>query len=111
MMAEMGAEVIKVELTPNGDPARGGPYLSKDGRSGYFVQHNRGKKAICVNVKTPEGHDIIDGLIRKSDVLVENYSPGTIGRHGIRLRARQGAQSQNCDVLDFRIRADRAARA
>src|SRR5579863_6149614 len=82
MMAEMGAEVIKVELTPNGDPARGGPYLSTEGRSGYFVQHNRGKQAICVNVKTPEGHDIIEGLIRKVDVLVENYSPGTIGHMG-----------------------------
>ena len=82
MLAEMGAEVIKVELTPNGDPARGGPYLSKEGRSGYFVQHNRGKQAICINVKTPEGHDIIEGLIRRSDVLVENYSPGTIGHMG-----------------------------
>ncbi len=111
MMAEMGAEVIKVELTPNGDPARGGPYLSKEGRSGYFVQHNRGKKGICVNVKTPEGHDIIADLIRKADVLVENYAPGINRPHGLRLRAREGAQSQNCDVLDFRIRADRPARA
>jgi crotonobetainyl-CoA:carnitine CoA-transferase CaiB-like acyl-CoA transferase len=82
MMAEMGADVIKVELTPNGDPARGGPYLSKEGRSGYFVQHNRGKKGICVNIKTPEGHEIIADLIRKADVLVENYAPGVIGRMG-----------------------------
>src|SRR5580658_10590538 len=82
MLAEMGAEVIKVELTPNGDPARGGPYLSTEGRSGYFVQHNRGKQAICVNVKTPEGHEIIEGLIRRSDVLVDNYSPGTIAHMG-----------------------------
>ena len=82
MMAEMGADVIKVEMTPNGDPARGGPYLSKEGRSGYFVQHNRGKKGICVDIKTPEGREIIADLIRKSDVLVENYAPGVIGRMG-----------------------------
>ena len=69
-------------MTPNGDPARGGPFLSKEGRSGYFVQHNRGKKGICVNIKTPEGHDIVADLIRKSDVLVENYAPGVIGRMG-----------------------------
>jgi crotonobetainyl-CoA:carnitine CoA-transferase CaiB-like acyl-CoA transferase len=69
-------------MTPNGDPARGGPFLSKEGRSGYFVQHNRGKKGICVDLKTPEGHDLIADLIRKSDVLVENYAPGVIGRLG-----------------------------
>ncbi len=81
MMAEMGADVIKVEAAPKGDPSRAATFL-KDGRSGYFVQHNRGKKGICVDLKTREGHDIIADLIRKSDVLVENYSPGTIGRLG-----------------------------
>ena len=54
MLAEMGAEVIKVELAPAGDGARLGPVLI-DGRSGYFVQHNRGKKDLCLNAKTPEG--------------------------------------------------------
>ncbi len=83
MMAEMGADVIKVEMTPNGDPARGGPYLSKEGRSGYFVQHNRGKKGICVNIKTPEGHDIVADLDLKADVLVEKITrPALIGRMG-----------------------------
>jgi crotonobetainyl-CoA:carnitine CoA-transferase CaiB-like acyl-CoA transferase len=81
MLAEMGAEVIKVELMPNGDPGRPWPWL-KDGRSGYFVQHNRGKKGICVDVKTPEGREIIAGLIPKCDVLVENFSPGTIRHMG-----------------------------
>jgi hypothetical protein len=54
MLAEMGAEVIKVELMPNGDLTRAIP-LIRNGRSGYFVQHNRGKKSICVDVKNPEG--------------------------------------------------------
>ena len=82
MLAEMGAEVIKVELMPHGDPGRGGLYISEKGRSGFFVQHNRGKKSICLNPKTPEGHDIIERLVRWSDVLVENYAPGVIGRMG-----------------------------
>jgi len=79
MMAEMGAEVIKVELAPAGDGARLGPVVI-EGRSGYFVQHNRGKKDLCLDAKTPEGLKILKGLVEKVDVLVENYAPGVIGR-------------------------------
>ncbi len=82
MMAEMGAEVIKVELAPAGDGARLGPVLI-EGRSGYFVQHNRGKKDLCLDAKTPEGLTILKGLVKKVDVLVENYAPGVIGRLGL----------------------------
>ena len=82
MMAEMGAEVIKVELAPAGDGARLGPVV-RDGRSGYFVQHNRGKKDVCLDAKTPEGLSILKGLVKKVDVLVENYAPGVIGRLGL----------------------------
>ena len=82
MMAEMGAEVIKVELAPTGDGARRGP-VDLDGRSGYFVQHNRGKKDLCLDAKTPEGLKILKGLVKKVDVLVENYAPGVIGRLGL----------------------------
>lgn len=81
MLAEMGAEVIKVEFAPGGDAARGGPYLVNN-RSGYFVQHNRGKKGLCIDLKHPEGGDIIRGLIPQVDVLVENYAPGVMGRLG-----------------------------
>ena len=82
MMAELGAEVIKVELAPAGDGARLGPVV-RDGRSGYFVQHNRGKKDVCLDAKTPEGLAILKGLVKKVDVLVENYAPGVIGRLGL----------------------------
>jgi crotonobetainyl-CoA:carnitine CoA-transferase CaiB-like acyl-CoA transferase len=82
MLAEMGAEVVKVELMPNGDPTRAIP-LVKDGRSGYFVQHNRGKKGICVDVKQPEGLALIKQLIRQVDVLTENFAPGVICRLGL----------------------------
>ncbi|MGH8335748.1 MAG: CaiB/BaiF CoA transferase family protein, partial [Gammaproteobacteria bacterium] len=82
MLAEMGAEVIKVELPPAGDPARLGPVLV-DSRSGYFVQHNRGKKDICLDVKHPEGLAIIKGLLPHIDVMVQNYAPGVIARLGL----------------------------
>ena len=81
LMAEMGAEVIKVELTPGGDMARVLPFY-KDGRSGCFVQQNRGKKSLCINPKDPRGAEVIKDLIEKSDVVVENFAAGVISRLG-----------------------------
>jgi len=54
MMAGMGAEVVKVELAPHGDQARTVAFL-RDKRSAYFIQQNRGKKGICVDMKKPAG--------------------------------------------------------
>lgn len=81
LMAEMGAEVIKLEQAPAGDPARQNPVWKK-GRSAYFVQHNHGKQSLCVNLKTDEGRDLVRSLIPYMDVVVENYSPGAIERLG-----------------------------
>jgi crotonobetainyl-CoA:carnitine CoA-transferase CaiB-like acyl-CoA transferase len=81
LMAEMGAEIIKVEISPNGDISRALPFL-KNGRSGYFIQQNRGKKSLCVDVRHTKGQEIIKDLIKQVDVVVENFSPGTIGRLG-----------------------------
>ena len=80
-MAEMGAEIIKVELAPNGDLCRNFPFV-KDKRSAYFVQQNRGKMSLCLNVKNPAGTAILRDLIPRVDVLVQNYAPGVIGRMG-----------------------------
>ncbi len=82
MMAQMGAEVIKVEMAPNGDQTRGMPYL-KDGRSGYFMQQNLGKKSLCIDLRKEAGLDIIKQLIPRMDVMVENFGPGTIQRLGL----------------------------
>ena len=81
MMAEMGAEVIKVEFPPLGDIARSLP-VKINGRSGYYVQQNRGKKSISVDIKTESGKLILEDLIRCSDVLIENFAPGVISRLG-----------------------------
>ncbi|MGH7931815.1 MAG: CaiB/BaiF CoA transferase family protein [Candidatus Binataceae bacterium] len=81
MMAEMGAEVIKVELVPGGDPSRTWPVI-KNQRSGYFVQHNRGKQSLCIDARSPAGSAILRELVRKVDVVVENFAPGAIARLG-----------------------------
>jgi crotonobetainyl-CoA:carnitine CoA-transferase CaiB-like acyl-CoA transferase len=82
MMAEMGAEVIKVEFAPTGDPTRAVPIV-KDGRSAYFVQHNRGKQSLCIDLKASAGIAIIKELLPKIDVLVENFAPGVMTRLGL----------------------------
>ena len=81
LMAEMGAEVIKVELAPDGDRSRGMPFL-KNERSGYFVQQNRGKLSLCLDPRSEQGKKIIRELIAKVDVMVENFAPGAIARMG-----------------------------
>jgi len=86
LMAEMGAEVVKVEQAPKGDPARLNPVLRK-GRSAYFLQHNLGKQSLCVNLKTEAGRDLVRALVRHMDVVVENYSPGVMMRLGFDFEA------------------------
>jgi crotonobetainyl-CoA:carnitine CoA-transferase CaiB-like acyl-CoA transferase len=81
LMAEMGAEVIKIELAPTGDLCRNFPYI-KDQRSAYFVQQNRGKMSLCLDIKSAAGQAIVRDLIPQVDVLVQNYAPGVIGRMG-----------------------------
>ncbi len=82
LMAEMGAEIIKVEHAPGGDPARGLPFL-KDGRSGYFVQQNRGKQSLCLDMTKPAAHEILHDLVKHVDVMVENYGPGVMEKRGL----------------------------
>ncbi|HEX4881419.1 MAG TPA: CoA transferase [Porticoccaceae bacterium] len=82
LMVQMGAEVIKLEIGPHGEPVRNFPYC-RDGRSGYFIQQNRGKKSLCLDPKHPEGLDIVKRLLRHCDVFIENFAPGVIGRLGL----------------------------
>jgi len=81
-LAQMGAEVIKLEMAPIGDRARLTP-LVKDGRSAHFVHHNRGKKSLCMDLSKPQALELTRRLLGKVDVFVENFSPGTIARMGL----------------------------
>ncbi len=76
-MAEMGAQIIKVEQGPMGDPSRLLPAI-KDGRSGYFVQQNRGKQSLCLDFNKPESLELLKGLAKEVDVVVENFGPGVL---------------------------------
>lgn len=82
MMAELGADVLKVEPAPGGDPARLLP-LVRDGRSVYYIQQNRGKRSLCIDLRRPEGVDLVRRLAGKVDVVVENYGPGVLERRGL----------------------------
>jgi len=81
-MAELGAEIIKVEQAKGGDPSRALPFL-KDGRSIYYIQQNRGKKSFCVDFSKPEGIELVRALIPQVDVVIENYGPGVMEKRGL----------------------------
>lgn len=82
LMAELGADIVKIEQAPYGDPSRTYAIMN-DGRSGYFVQQNRGKKSVCIDFDDPAGREVLDRLIADADVLVENYGPGVLERRGL----------------------------
>ncbi|MGH8703372.1 MAG: CaiB/BaiF CoA transferase family protein, partial [Burkholderiales bacterium] len=89
-LADLGAEVIKIERPEKGDDSRayGPPWLKdRSGRdtmeSAYFASANRGKKSVTVNLSRPEGQRIVRELARQSDVLIENYKVGDLARYGL----------------------------
>ena len=90
LLADMGAEVIKIERPKTGDDTRGwGPPFLKDAlgndtdESSYFLSANRAKKSVTVDIASEEGGALIRQLAVKSDILVENYKVGTLARYGL----------------------------
>lgn len=82
ILADLGAEVIKIEEPGQGDPARGsGPFM--DGESSYFMSLNRGKKSVTLDLSSRQGRKILLDLAKKADVLVENFRPGTMEKFGL----------------------------
>jgi CoA:oxalate CoA-transferase len=82
VLSDLGAEVIKVEIPEIGDDSRYfGPF--KNDQSLYFISLNRDKKSITLNLKTDEGKKILKELVKKFDILVENYRPGTMEKLGL----------------------------
>jgi len=89
-LADLGAEVIKIERPIVGDDTRtwGPPFLrdvegQETSESSYFLSANRGKRSITVDLATPEGQDIIRALAKDADVIVENYKVGTLARYSL----------------------------
>jgi crotonobetainyl-CoA:carnitine CoA-transferase CaiB-like acyl-CoA transferase len=83
MLADMGADVIKVEKLPGGDDARGYAEPRINGVSAPFLILNRNKRGIALNLKHPQGRAVLLRLIRDADVLIENYRLGTLEKLGL----------------------------
>jgi CoA:oxalate CoA-transferase len=82
LLADLGADVLKVEMPGIGDDSRHfGPF--KNERSLYFVSINRGKRSMTLNLKTNEGKEILRSLVREHDILVENFRPGVMEKLGL----------------------------
>jgi len=91
MLADQGADVIKIERPEGGDTARGGaPKVKNDKgetQSGYFLRFNRNKRSVTLNLKSEEGRRLFADLAAKSDVVVENFRPGLLDEMGIGYKA------------------------
>lgn len=82
LLTELGATVIKIEQPPYGDPNRSNrPRINR--RAGAHIQQNRGKQSVCLDIDSEEGRTIIKELVAKSDIVVENFSPGVMARKGL----------------------------
>jgi CoA:oxalate CoA-transferase len=82
ILSDLGAEIIKIELPGTGDDSRAfGPFIGS--RSLYFLSINRGKKSVSLNLKSAKGKEILKNLVKQSDILVENYRPGTMEKLGL----------------------------
>jgi crotonobetainyl-CoA:carnitine CoA-transferase CaiB-like acyl-CoA transferase len=81
-LADAGADVVKVEEPRKGDDTRGWGPPFVEGESTYFLAVNRGKRGITLNLKHPQGQDILWRLVERADVLAENFRPGTLDRLG-----------------------------
>ena len=80
MLSDLGAEVIKVERI-GGEETRNSPPIVR-GQSVYFTVYNRGKKSICLDLRSDRGKEIFADLVRKSDIVLENFRPGTMAAMG-----------------------------
>jgi crotonobetainyl-CoA:carnitine CoA-transferase CaiB-like acyl-CoA transferase len=82
MLADMGARVIKIEQPGKGDDTRGWGPPFIEGESAYFLSINRNKESVTLDFKRPEGRAVLERLVAKADVVVENFRPGTLAKIG-----------------------------
>jgi crotonobetainyl-CoA:carnitine CoA-transferase CaiB-like acyl-CoA transferase len=102
LLADMGADVVKVEGLPGGDPSReSGPF--HDGQSVYFMCSNRNKRSLAVDLRSEAGRRVVADLLARADVLVHNFKPGTMAKMGF---AHEQLHESNprliyCDISGF----------
>ncbi len=103
VLADLGADVVKVERPGRGDDTRGWgpPFVGRD--AAYFLSLNRNKRSIDVDLQTPDGADIVRRLARRSDVVIENFRPGLLRRLGLGLDTLRAADPRlvTCSLTAF----------
>jgi formyl-CoA transferase/CoA:oxalate CoA-transferase len=82
-MLEWGADVVKIELPGFGDQARWLPVSKEDRRSAFFAAYNRGKRSVTIDLRVPQGREIMLQLIEQADVVISNFKPGTMESWGL----------------------------
>ncbi len=120
LLADLGAEVIKIERPGAGDDTRGwGPPFVTDAtgaetrESAYFLSANRGKHSVAVNIADPRGQAIVQALAAKADILVENFKPGDLVRYGLDYASLSAANPRliYCSITGFGQTGPNADRA
>ena len=105
LLADLGADVVKVERSPGGDDTRAwGPPWSADGTSTYFLGVNRNKRSVALDLTDEDDLALARALAERADVIVENFMPGSLDRLGPRLRGRAHRQPRRRVRLDHRVR-------
>lgn len=112
LLGYLGAEVIKIEEPPMGDPTRWTPPIAND-QGVLFALLNRGKKSLTLNLKTNEGRSVFSALCGKADVVLEGYRPGVALRLGIDYEAvrKVNARIVYCSLAGYDQRSARTSRA
>ena len=120
LLADLGAEVIKIERPGAGDDTRGwGPPFVTDGSgeetgpSAYFLSANRGKHSVAVNIADPQGQALVQALAAQSDIVVENFKPGDLVRYGLDYPTLSAANARliYCSITGFGQTGPNAHRA
>lgn len=120
LLADLGAEVIKIERPGVGDDTRGWgpPFLTDEtggetGVSAYFLSVNRGKHSVAANISDPRGQALVKGLVAQVDVVVENFKPGDLARYGLDAVALRAANPRliYCSITGFGQTGPNAHRA
>lgn len=113
LLADMGADVVKVEKLPGGDDTRRTTPPEIEGESASFMILNRNKRGIAVNLKSTEGRELVKRLINQADVVLENYRPGTMEKLGLPFEELQASNPGlvYCKITGFGLTGPYAQRA
>jgi crotonobetainyl-CoA:carnitine CoA-transferase CaiB-like acyl-CoA transferase len=109
MLADLGADVVKIERPGEGDETRtwGPPYAG--GEAAYFLAVNRSKRSVAIDLKRPEGRELVLELCARADVVLENFRPGGAARLGLDAEVVQARNPRvvYCSITGFGRRASR----